>query len=949
MGQLVDVSDGWRSPAVFAFQGESLRYLTIFAACAVVITSIAVDRRGVYAAQGDVVLYPADISVVSGTWLRASSTTAAGGLKMTTADAGWATTDAPLAAPANYFEWNFTADASTTFQLWLRLRAAADSKWNDSVWVQFSDAVASDGSPLWRIGTSSALLVNLEDCIGCGVAGWGWQDNGSWTGQSARLRFASSGSHTARVQVREDGVDVDQMVLSPLQWLSNPPGAVRNDATIVPKPSASPSLTMVREPYLQQVTASSAIVVWATRENGTAEVHYGAAGSAMSAIAPATTRLVRASITGMAFDYYQHEATIGNLNASTLYGYQAVVAGLPAGISSSLTTAPPTGTGSVGFIAFGDSGFGSAAQSQLASLMNGELFDFALHTGDIVYAVNGGLSGSYLQYHSWFFDVYKTWLRSHAVFPSIGNHDDESSHAAPYRDLFVLPNNGASPVFADHTERYYSFDYGPAHVVVLDTELALQDPVRRREQVIWLADDLARTSQPWKIAAFHRPAFNAGSEHGSDPLVQAEFVPIFETYGVSIVLNGHEHDYERTVPWRQTMNGSFVTYVVTGGGGVPLYPAGTGPWTAVSRSVHHYVRGRVSPCTLTVEAVGLDAKVFDSLRLDRCTAAPTPYGGVAAAVPGLIQAENFDAGPAGAAYSDSTAGNSGGSYRASDVDIQPTADVGGGYNVGWMDAGEWLAYTVDVARAGDYAISVRVAANGPGGTFHIESNGATIAGPAMVPNTGNWQVWQTIVLQPVRLAAGRQTLRVAIDSLGSTGIFGNLNSFTLTEVSADVQSTPYRGVAVSLPGVIQAEDFDEGGSGVGYHDTSPGNSGASYREGDVDLQPTADAGGGYNVGWMAPGEWANYSVAVTAAGSYTVECRVAAAGPGGTFHLESNGIPLTGAVTVPDTGSWQSWTSVTVSGLQLAAGAQRIRLIVDTTGVTGVFGNVNYLRFTRSP
>jgi hypothetical protein len=573
----------------------------------------------VSSAAGDIVLYSSDVNLISGMWTRAASTTGAGGQKMTTPDTGWAATSAPLASPTHFFEASFTASASTTYQVWLRLRAAGDSKWNESVWLQFSDAIDTAGAPLWRIGTTSALLVNLENCVNCGVSGWGWQDNASWTGQVARVRFPTTGPHRLRVQVREDGVDIDQIVLSPMTWFSSAPGSVTHDNTIVPKTSGAASLTWVRQPYLQQVTSTSAVIVWAVQEAGAGEIRRQIGSGAVTA-APSQVRLVAASTTGMGFDYYQHEAHLTNLTPSTAYSYRVLVNGVDSDTVDPLRTAPSVGSGTVRFVAFGDSGVGSTEQRQLSSLMASDTFDFALHTGDVVYGVSGGVgAGGYTQLHSWFFDIYRSWLRSHPMFPSIGNHDDEANRAAPYRDVFVLPRNGASPRYPDHVERYYSFDYGPAHIVVLDTELAFQDPARRQEQIAWLVDDLMRTSQPWKIAVFHRSPFSAGGEHGSDLTVRSAFAPVFEAHGVSLVLSGHEHDYERTVPWRETSSGQPVTYVVTGGGGAPLYASAVGPWTAFSRSAHHYVRGSISSCTMSLEAVGLNGAVFDSTRLDRCT------------------------------------------------------------------------------------------------------------------------------------------------------------------------------------------------------------------------------------------------------------------------------------------------------------------------------------------
>src|SRR5437899_2865474 len=98
-------------------------------------------------------------------------------------------------------------------------------------------------------------------------------------------------------------------------------------------------------------------------------------------------------------------------------------------------------------------------------------------------------------------------------------------------------------------------------------------------------------------------------------------------------------------------------------------------------------------------------------------------------------------------------------------------------------------------------------------------------------------------------------------------------------------STPFGGTLWALPGTIQAANFDDGSEGIAYHDTTSGNNGGSYRNTDVDIQPSSE--GGYNVGWVAPGEWMNYSVYVAAAGSYTVQLRVASP-YGSSMHVGFN-------------------------------------------------------------
>ncbi|MFZ3382920.1 MAG: carbohydrate-binding protein, partial [Candidatus Methanoperedens sp.] len=113
--------------------------------------------------------------------------------------------------------------------------------------------------------------------------------------------------------------------------------------------------------------------------------------------------------------------------------------------------------------------------------------------------------------------------------------------------------------------------------------------------------------------------------------------------------------------------------------------------------------------------------------------------------------------------------------------------------------------------------------------------------------------------------------------------------------SAAASQTPYSGTALKVPGIIQAEDFDNGGEGLAYHDTETVNQGNQYRIADgVDIEKTLDIGGGYNIGWTLPGEWLEYTIYVAKNGSYSLETRVAYGGTGGTFHIEFNGVDKTG-------------------------------------------------------
>ena len=147
-----------------------------------------------------------------------------------------------------------------------------------------------------------------------------------------------------------------------------------------------------------------------------------------------------------------------------------------------------------------------------------------------------------------------------------------------------------------------------------------------------------------------------------------------------------------------------------------------------------------------------------------------------------------------------------------------------------------------------------------------------------------------------------------------------------------------------IPGKIEAEDYDTGGEGVAYHDTTPGNEGGQYRPLDaVDIQTTTDVGGGYNVGWITDGEWLSYTVDVASDDEYDVQVRVASEGSHGKLHIEFDDVDVTGPITAGATCGWQKWTSVFARRVSLTAGRHVMRISMDTGGF-----NVNWISFIPS-
>jgi hypothetical protein len=183
------------------------------------------------AAAGEIVLH-ARTARVFGLWRQVADASAAAGTRLEHADAGAPKLTTARSAPANYVELTLTAQANVPYQIWLRGRAQHDAYANDSVFLQFSGSVDASGSPRYRIGTTDATAVSIEDCSGCGLSAWGWQDN-AYGALGTPVYFATSGLQTIRIQTREDGVSIDQIVLSSGAYSRTPPGARKNDRIVM--------------------------------------------------------------------------------------------------------------------------------------------------------------------------------------------------------------------------------------------------------------------------------------------------------------------------------------------------------------------------------------------------------------------------------------------------------------------------------------------------------------------------------------------------------------------------------------------------------------------------------------------------------------------------------------------------------------------------------------------
>lgn len=185
-------------------------------------------------ADAEIVLHAWKASQIVGNWQVVSDPTAAGGARLSSMDDMGRRATPLKKAAGDYFEMTFNAEAGQPYRLWIRGMANNDSASNDSVYAQFSGAADASGTPVFRTGSNAATEVNLEECSGCGLMGWGWQDNGAGANVlGPPVYFARTGPQTIRILIKEDGISIDQIVLSPSAYLTKSPGALKGDTTIL--------------------------------------------------------------------------------------------------------------------------------------------------------------------------------------------------------------------------------------------------------------------------------------------------------------------------------------------------------------------------------------------------------------------------------------------------------------------------------------------------------------------------------------------------------------------------------------------------------------------------------------------------------------------------------------------------------------------------------------------
>ena len=300
------------------------------------------------------------------------------------------------------------------------------------------------------------------------------------------------------------------------------------------------------------------------------------------------------SVSSLRVDSVYHHVDLGDLRAGTRYYYRLSHDGGPE-TRGSFTTAPPSGE-SFRFAAFGDMGVAEDAARNV-NLIRQQRAEFAFVVGDIAYADEGGMGTSRESQQDFgVWDEFLTQIQSSAAaipwMTTVGNHEMENGNGElgydGYRARFRHPGNGAAG-----GPETYSFVRGNVGFIALDGNDATYEYKRNAGYLgsagdAWLEMQLAifrsREDIDFILVGFQQCAYCTNVAHASDGGIRDRWEALFDRYQVDVVINGHNHCYERThlmragKPVREAPRGSTVTtndgtiYITAGGGGASAYP-----------------------------------------------------------------------------------------------------------------------------------------------------------------------------------------------------------------------------------------------------------------------------------------------------------------------------------------------------------------------------------------
>lgn len=296
----------------------------------------------------------------------------------------------------------------------------------------------------------------------------------------------------------------------------------------------------------------------------------------------------------------QYKYKITGLTPEILYYYRVNVDGVYQ--TGTFKTAPQSSAQSIIFYAYGDTRTQPDKQNEVVgSLLNyinqspDQRQTMLLHSGDWV--SNGDEED---KWNTEFFNrSYPNLIEAQKRLPIMGargNHEGSANLLKKYFPYPYVSNDGC----------YYSFDYGPAHITIIDDNI---DRNPNTNQYNWILNDLSNSSKPWNIVLFHQPAWGAGT-HGNNTTNQMLTSNIFEINKVVIAVTGHDHIYGHC--YKKPIH-----HITTGGGGAPLYDINpNAPYYLTASKNYHFTKIEINNNLLCLTAIGTSGEIYDTFCMD---------------------------------------------------------------------------------------------------------------------------------------------------------------------------------------------------------------------------------------------------------------------------------------------------------------------------------------------
>ncbi len=369
-------------------------------------------------------------------------------------------------------------------------------------------------------------------------------------------------------------------------------------APVVERPEIVAKPKITKGPFLLRVYKDSAALMWETDKKAACKLFYGKGQKPDKQISSRGEQLWYEVKKGdnevVKESVFVHKVRLEGLEAGQVYSYKITAAGVQSKIHQFRTV--PKETDEVRFAVYGDSRSNPKGHRKIVELIMAEDVDFVVNSGDLV-----GWGGDFKLWEREFFGPLKELAATVPVYIAKGNHDLGNN----YYEKFLIPPD---------EENNFGFDYGPVHYFCADN---VSNDSGTEQLLDMIAADAAKSDAMWKFVSYHIPSVNFGGHWSNWGYPFA--MPAFSKSGTDFVITGHSHHYERFRPVAAPSeeDGSYVTYITSGGGGAPLYDVKASAYHVKADKVIHFCLFDIKSNELTMDVIDIGGRIIDHLEVTK--------------------------------------------------------------------------------------------------------------------------------------------------------------------------------------------------------------------------------------------------------------------------------------------------------------------------------------------